>query len=175
MQTPFTFRKYGQSGLEISSLFPHTSRFADDLCVIRSLHTDTAAHASGCIQMNTGAVQIGKPSLGAWLGYGLGTLKDSLRSYVVMTDPHGLELQTFVNGERRQHSNTRHLIFDCWSLVETLSTVFTLLPGTVISTGTPSGVAIATRPPRYLKAGDVVRIEIDGLGWIEHPIEAPSG
>src|SRR5437762_10391038 len=89
MQTPFTFRRYGQSGLEISNLFPHTSRFADDLCVIRSLHTDTAAHASGCIQMNTGAVQIGKPSLGAWLSYGLGTLNNSLPSYVVMTDPRG--------------------------------------------------------------------------------------
>jgi hypothetical protein len=89
MQTPFTFRKYGKSGLEISSLFPHTSRFADDLCVIRSLHTDTAAHASGCLQMNTGAVQIGKPCLGGWLSYGLGTLCDSLPSFVVMTDPRG--------------------------------------------------------------------------------------
>lgn len=89
MQTPFTFRRYGQSGLEISSLFPHTSRFADDLCVIRSLYTDTAAHASGCLQMNTGAVQIGKPSLGAWLSYGLGTLNDRLPSFVVMTDPRG--------------------------------------------------------------------------------------
>ncbi|MBI2805851.1 MAG: DUF1501 domain-containing protein [Planctomycetes bacterium] len=89
MQTPFTFRRYGQSGLEISALFPHTSRHADDLCVIRSLHTDTAAHASGCIQMNTGSVQIGKPSLGAWLSYGLGTLNNSLPSYVVMTDPRG--------------------------------------------------------------------------------------
>jgi hypothetical protein len=89
MQTPFTFRKYGQSGLEISSLFPHTSKFADDLCVIRSLYTDTAAHASGCLQMNTGSVQIGKPSMGAWLSYGLGTLNDSLPSFVVMTDPRG--------------------------------------------------------------------------------------
>jgi hypothetical protein len=89
MQTPFTFRKYGNSGLEISSLFPHTSRFADDLCVIRSLYTDTAAHASGCLQMNTGSVQIGKPSMGAWLSYGLGTLNDSLPSFVVMTDPRG--------------------------------------------------------------------------------------
>src|SRR5438552_8384070 len=87
MQTPFTFRKYGQSGLEISALFPHTSRWADDFCVIRSLHTDTAAHASGCIQLNTGSVQIGKPCLGAWLSYGLGSLNDSLPSFVVMTDP----------------------------------------------------------------------------------------
>jgi hypothetical protein len=89
MQTPFTFRKYGQSGLQISSLFPHTSQFADDLCVIKSLYTDTAAHASGCLQMNTGVVQIGKPSMGAWLSYGLGTINDSLPSFVVMTDPRG--------------------------------------------------------------------------------------
>jgi hypothetical protein len=89
MQTPFTFRRYGQSGLEISALYPHLSRYADELCVVRSLHTDTAAHASGCIQMNTGSVQIGKPALGAWLSYGLGTLNDSLPSFVVMTDPRG--------------------------------------------------------------------------------------
>jgi len=89
MQSPFEFAKYGQSGLEISSLFPHTSRFADDLCVIRSMHSDTAAHASGCLQMNTGSIFIGKPSLGAWLSYGLGTLNRNLPSYVVMTDPRG--------------------------------------------------------------------------------------
>src|SRR5437667_8794557 len=89
MQSPFEFKKHGQSGLEISSLFPRTSRFADDICVIRSMYTDTAAHASGCLQMNTGSVQIGKPSLGAWLSYGLGTLHDSLPSFVVMTDPRG--------------------------------------------------------------------------------------
>ena len=57
--------------------------------MIRSLHTDTAAHASGCLQMNTGSVLIGKPSLGSWLSYGLGTLNDNLPSFVVMTDPRG--------------------------------------------------------------------------------------
>ena len=89
MQTPFTFRQRGQSGLWISGLFPHTAKFADDLCVIRSCHTDTAAHASGCLQMNTGSVTIGKPSLGSWLSYGLGTENESLPSFVVMTDPRG--------------------------------------------------------------------------------------
>ena len=89
MQSPFPFRKHGQSGLEISSLFPYTAQFADDLCVLRGLYTDTAAHASGCLQLNTGHVQIGKPSLGSWLSYGLGTLNDSLPSFVVMTDPRG--------------------------------------------------------------------------------------
>src|SRR5438128_7887859 len=89
MQSPFEFKKYGQSGLEISSLFPHTARFADDLCVIRSMYTDTAAHASGCLQMNTGSILIGKPSLGAWLSYGLGTETEDLPGFVVMTDPRG--------------------------------------------------------------------------------------
>lgn len=85
----FPFTNHGDSGLPISSLYPHLSRHADDLCVIRSLHTDTAAHASGCLQMNSGSVTIGKPSLGSWLSYGLGTLNENLPSYVVMTDPRG--------------------------------------------------------------------------------------
>jgi hypothetical protein len=89
MRSPFPFARHGQSGLEISALFPHTSRFADDLCVIRSMHTDTAAHASGCLQMNTGSVVIGKPSLGSWLSYGLGSECENLPSFVVMTDPRG--------------------------------------------------------------------------------------
>jgi hypothetical protein len=89
MKSPFPFQKHGQSGLEISSLFPHTSQFADELCVFRSLYTDTAAHASGCLQMNTGSVLIGKPCLGSWLSYGLGTEAEDLPSFVVMTDPRG--------------------------------------------------------------------------------------
>ena len=89
MQSPFEFKKHGRSGLEISSLFPHTAKFADDLCVIRSMYSDTAAHASGCLQMNTGNVLIGKPSLGSWLSYGLGALNENLPSFVVMTDPRG--------------------------------------------------------------------------------------
>ncbi len=89
MQSPFEFKKCGASGLEISSLFPHTAKWADDLCVIRSLYTDTAAHASGCLQMNSGSVVIGKPCLGSWLSYGLGTDNENLPSFVVMTDPRG--------------------------------------------------------------------------------------
>ena len=89
MNSPFEFKPCGKSGLPISSLYPHLSQFADDLCVIRSMHADTAAHASGCLQMNTGSVLIGKPSLGSWLSYGLGTMNESLPSFVVMTDPRG--------------------------------------------------------------------------------------
>ncbi len=88
-QSPFAFAAHGQSGLPISSLYPHLARHADDLCVIRSMHTDTAAHASGCIQMNTGSVLLGRPSLGSWLSYGLGTANENMPAYVVMTDPRG--------------------------------------------------------------------------------------
>ena len=84
----FEFRKHGQSGLEISSLFPHTAKFADDLCVLRSMYTDTAAHASGCLQMNTGSILIGKPSLGSWLSTDWAR-KQNMPAFVVMTDPRG--------------------------------------------------------------------------------------
>ena len=90
-------------------------------------------------------------------------------------DPHDLELRTWVNGELRQHSNTRQLIYDCFAQVEHLSTAFTLEPGDVVATGTPSGVGGAMRPPRFLVAGDVVKVEIERIGAIENRvIEEPS-
>jgi len=85
-------------------------------------------------------------------------------------DPHSLDLRTWVNGEQRQSSNTKHLIFDCYTLVEHLSTAFTLEPGDVITTGTPSGVGAVMSPPKLLVDGDVVKIAIDGLGEIENPV-----
>ncbi len=89
MKSPFAFKNHGKSALPISELFPHTAKHADDICVIRSLHSDTAAHASGCLQMNTGAISIGKPALGSWLNYGLGSANRNLPGFVVMTDPRG--------------------------------------------------------------------------------------
>jgi len=90
-------------------------------------------------------------------------------------DPHALELRCWVNGELRQHSNTRHLIFDCLAMVETLSTVFTLEPGDIVSTGTPSGVGLPTQ--NWLVPGDVVRVEIERIGTIENEVvdESQSG
>jgi 2-keto-4-pentenoate hydratase/2-oxohepta-3-ene-1,7-dioic acid hydratase in catechol pathway len=85
-------------------------------------------------------------------------------------DPHRLEIRTWVNGELRQHSNTRQLVFDCFAQIEHLSTAFTLEPGDVISTGTPSGVGGAMQPPRFLTAGDVVRVEVEGIGYIENRV-----
>lgn len=85
-------------------------------------------------------------------------------------DPHGLRLRTWVNGELRQESNTKNLIFDCFAIVEHLSAGFTLEPGDVIATGTPGGVGIASKPPKLLVAGDRMRVEIEGLGAIENEV-----
>ncbi len=89
MRSPFKFQQYGDSGLEISELFSQTAKHADDLCVLRAMYTDTAAHSSGCLQMNTGSPLTGRPSLGSWLNYGLGSLNENLPNFVVMTDSRG--------------------------------------------------------------------------------------
>jgi 2-keto-4-pentenoate hydratase/2-oxohepta-3-ene-1,7-dioic acid hydratase in catechol pathway len=90
-------------------------------------------------------------------------------------DPHALDLQTWVNGGLRQSSNTRHMIFNCYEQVEVLSTAFTLEPGDIVSTGTCSGVGVLMKPRGYLKMGDVVRVEVEGIGYIENPvIEEPA-
>jgi ureidoglycolate lyase len=85
-------------------------------------------------------------------------------------DPRNLGIRTFVNGDKRQDSNTRHLIFDCAAQVAHLTQAMTLEPGDVIFTGTPGGVGFASKPPRFLKAGDRVRIEIEGIGFIENEV-----
>ncbi|HXQ59123.1 MAG TPA: fumarylacetoacetate hydrolase family protein [Acidimicrobiales bacterium] len=91
-------------------------------------------------------------------------------------DPHRLRLRTWVNDELRQDSSTDDMIFTCWQMVEELSTVFTLEPGDVVSTGTPAGVGASFDPPKWLVAGDSVRIELEGVGVLENPVidEAPS-
>ncbi len=81
-----------------------------------------------------------------------------------IADPHNLDLWLHLNGERLQHSNTSDFIFDIPEVVSYISRFMTLLPGDVISTGTPFGVGLGFNPPRYLKAGDVMELGIDGLG-----------
>jgi acylpyruvate hydrolase len=85
-------------------------------------------------------------------------------------DPEDLRLRTWVNGELRQDSSTSDLIFGCQELVEFISQTCTLVPGDLILTGTPSGVGMGLDPPQFLQSGDVIRIEIDRLGAIEHSI-----
>jgi len=85
----------------------------------------------------------------------------------VAGDVHNLGIRCFVNGDERQSSNTRHLIFKLWEQIAELSQAMTLEPGDVIFSGTPGGVGMAMKPMTMLKAGDVVRCEVDGLGHIE--------
>jgi 2-keto-4-pentenoate hydratase/2-oxohepta-3-ene-1,7-dioic acid hydratase in catechol pathway len=85
-------------------------------------------------------------------------------------DPHALGLRTWVNGELRQEARTDDLVFDCYDQIAHLSAAFTLQPGTIISTGTPSGVGFARNPPAFLAPGDVVRIEIERIGVIENRV-----
>ncbi len=85
-----------------------------------------------------------------------------------ITDPHALRLRCLVNGELRQDSDTSELVHNIWQQIAYLSTAFTLDPGDLIATGTPSGVGAGMQPPRFLQPGDVVRCEIDGIGAIEN-------
>jgi hypothetical protein len=84
MRSPFTFKKYGQGGMEVSELFPMLGECADDICWVRTVHTDIPNHEPSLLMMNTGFSQAGRPSLGAWLTYGLGTENQNLPGYVVL-------------------------------------------------------------------------------------------
>lgn len=89
-----------------------------------------------------------------------------------IADPHNLSLKTWVDEELRQNANTGEMIFNCYDLIAYLSQVMTLEPGDVISTGTPAGVGVKMKPRGYLKAGQTVRIEIEGIGVLTNPVIA---
>lgn len=116
-------------------------------------------------QMRTGQFSIGKSfdthaPFGPWI-----VTADEI-------DPLTLPIRSFVNGEPRQQSNTSHLIFGPAEQLAHLSQAMTLEPGDLLYTGTPGGVGAAMKPPLFLKAGDVVRVEIDGIGHIENKVVA---
>lgn len=89
-----------------------------------------------------------------------------------IADPHNLDLKTWVDDELRQNANTGDMIFNCYEMVAYLSQAMTLEPGDVITTGTPAGVGVKMKPRGYLKPGQTVRIEIDGLGCLSNPVIA---
>ena len=88
-------------------------------------------------------------------------------------DPHQLKLRCWVNGQLRQESDTSQMIYNMWQQIAYLSTAFTLEPGDLLATGTPEGVGAGMKPAQFLKPGDVVRCEIDGIGAIENKVVAP--
>jgi 2-keto-4-pentenoate hydratase/2-oxohepta-3-ene-1,7-dioic acid hydratase in catechol pathway len=89
-------------------------------------------------------------------------------------DPHNLDISLDINGETLQHSNTRELIFKIPDLLAFLSSVFTLEPGDIVSTGTPSGVGMARNPPRFLQPGDDVAVKIAAIGELRNPVVAET-
>lgn len=117
-------------------------------------------------QMRTGTMTLGKSfdthgPIGPWL-----TMPEEAG------DPHALQMRTLINGEIRQDGNTRDLIHSIWQQISYLSQVMTLKPGDILATGTPSGVGVAMDPPQFLQIGDVMRVEIDGLGHLENRVVA---
>jgi len=103
-----------------------------------------------------------------------GPLGPALVTADEVADPHALDIRVSIGDEVLQSSNTKHLIFTIPQLIAYLSSVMTLEPGDVIATGTPAGVGAARKPQRWLLAGDLVRVEIDGLGTLENPVAASA-
>lgn len=97
MPSPFKFEKHGQSGLDVSELLPHLAKRADDLAVIRSMYTEHIAHEFALFLIHTGRILPGRPSLGAWVVYGLGSENQNLPAYVVLDDPKGLPINHIQN------------------------------------------------------------------------------
>lgn len=87
--SPRKFTKHGECGMDISDFWPHLAECADDICLVRSMHTDAFNHHPGQLMMNTGSMQFGRPSIGSWLNYGLGSLSNNLPGYVVLTSGRG--------------------------------------------------------------------------------------
>lgn len=87
-----------------------------------------------------------------------------------IADPHALKIRCLVNGEVRQDSDTSQLIYNIWQQIAYLSTAFTLEPGDLLATGTPEGVGVGMTPPTFLKPGDVLRCEVEGVGAIENRV-----
>lgn len=97
MKSPYKFAKYGQSGIEISETYPELAKHADKLCIIRSMHCESNNHGPAIFQMNSGSILAGRPSIGSWLTYGLGTEGENLPGYVVMLDYQGAPINGAMN------------------------------------------------------------------------------
>ena len=89
LASPWEFRKHGQCGMEVSSLYPHLSECVDDICFVRSFYTDSVVHAPAMYQVHSGRILAGFPSMGSWVTYGLGSESENLPAYVVMPQPEG--------------------------------------------------------------------------------------
>src|SRR3954447_25364108 len=89
LASPWKFKQYGQSGMPVSSLYPHIAQCVDDICFVRSFYTESVVHAPAMYQVHSGRILAGFPSMGSWITYGLGSESENLPAYVVMPQPEG--------------------------------------------------------------------------------------
>jgi len=185
-QAPFIFSKAVTAviGPDAAIEIPAVSTMIDwegELAVVigkraKSVGRDTAmSHVAGYTIMNDVTARDYQTRSGHCMGKSFDTFAPMGPALVTLDEfPIGrsLGLRTLVNGEEMQHSDTSQLIFDVPALIEFISAGITLEPGDVITTGTPAGVGARRKPPRFLKAGDVVRIDISGIGALENPVVA---
>jgi 2-keto-4-pentenoate hydratase/2-oxohepta-3-ene-1,7-dioic acid hydratase in catechol pathway len=130
-------------------------------------------HVFGYTILNDVSARDFQMATSQWMmGKTLAPMGPSIVTADEIEDPHNLNISLTLNGQVMQNSNTRNLIFDVPKLIAHLSSVFTLEPGDVISTGTPAGVGFARKPPVYLKPGDNVVVEVEGLGQLMNPVVA---
>jgi len=130
------------------------------------------AHVFGYMNLNDVSARDVQLAVSQWtMGKSFDTFAPMgpyLVSADAIEDPHSLDISLTVNGETLQHSNTRELIFKIPELIEFLSSIMTLEPGDVVSTGTPSGVGFSYNPPKWLKPGDLVVVKVEGLGELHN-------
>lgn len=132
-RSPFTFQRYGQSGLEVSELFHHTAQHADDLCVIRSMHADVPNHEPSLLLLNCGEARLPRPSMGSWVTYGLGTENQNLPGFIAMC-PGGYPIQESQNWQsgflpgvfQGTYINTEHTQLE--KLIENINSHHVSLP-----------------------------------------------
>src|SRR5262245_4738631 len=89
MPSPLEFKKYGKCGVEMATILPHLGSMADDFCLVRSMYSEHNNHTEGLVLLNTGKIFPGRPALGSWVSYGLGTENENLPAYIVLRDPEG--------------------------------------------------------------------------------------
>ena len=132
-------------------------------------------HIAGYTLLNDGSIrdyQFGHSLIVGKNFYRSGSIGPSMTTSDEISDPTALTLMTRLNGQEVQHATTDHLIFDIPFLIQYLSAVFELVPGDIIATGTPEGVGFARKPPLWMKAGDVIEVEIAGIGTLRNTVVA---
>ncbi len=184
---PVVFSKYSNTVIATGEaiVLPHVSNEVDYEAELGFVIGNTARHVSaaqaldyvaGYMPINDVSARDYQSRTSQWtIGKTFDTFAPMGPALVTadeIANPNNLKISLTINGETLQNSNTDKLIFNIQQLVESISEVMTLEPGDVVSTGTPPGVGMARNPKRFMKAGDVVNVTIEGLGTLSNPVVA---